>query len=189
MTVKSCVALAFAFLLSGCWVGPNFYTIAQAERPLAAGKYKHVNWYHINGDVKDQDLDNPDARVRIAYDADGRVIINNGEDDGAKTLLVKLEGVPDTYIAQIELAYTNVTSSPTLYGLVRVMGDRYRISLPRCDGTRRLAPGSRVIVGGLLDKRRKCSFSDRATFEDAMRAFAKDPVSWHEYKLIKKKGG
>jgi hypothetical protein len=188
MTFKAVAALALAFLLSGCWVGPNFYTIAQAERPLAPGKYKHVNRYHITGDIKDTGVYDPDARVRIAYDADGRVITNNGEDGDAKTLLVKLDGMPDVYIAQIELEDKTVTSGATLYGLVRVMGDRYRISLPRCDGTRRIAPGSRVIVSGLLAGRRKCSFSDRAAFEDAMRAFAKDPVSWDEYKLIKKKG-
>ncbi len=188
MTVKAFFATMLAFLLSGCWVGPNFYTLAQGERPLAAGKYKHVGSYLMKDAPRSDYREDRDARVRIAYDDDGRLTFNDSEDGNSKALLVKLDGAPGVYVAQVDLGQDKAGKGAALYGLVWVNDDSYRIALPKCDGTRRIAPGSNVIVSGLLMGRRKCSFSDKASFEAEMRRFAQDPTSWDEYRLIKKKG-
>jgi hypothetical protein len=189
--LNAAVMTALMTLLSSCWMGPTFYTAAQAERPLAEGRYKKVASFDPfakqNPNPTAEDF--ADEQVKIAYAPDGRVIVNNGEGDDATITLVSLSGAPDVYVAQIELADpSGVLGNASIYGIVRVRGDSYRISLPKCDGTKRLAPGSNAYVKGLLFGRRTCSYNDRVTFETAMRAFAADPTSWDEYRLVRKKG-
>ncbi len=186
--------VVMALPLSACWKGPNFYSVSESVRAIPAGKYKVVDVYSASKPSANR-FDDPEfgSRLKIGYEDDGRVIINNDTDDPAKMMLVPLKDRPNTFVAQIEMdALIARTSAPgSVYGLVQVRGDRYRVSLPLCDGTRRLKPGSSVIVKGLLVKGRVCSFDDKETFERAMVDYANDPLSWTEYKRVadKKRSG
>lgn len=191
--MKKLIALILPLILSACWTGPDFYADAPSVQPIAAGKYKVVRI--ISDFDRAEDRFGSDraftgelnTKVRISYAADGNVVVTGGPDGGGdeNTRLITLDEAQGLYVVQVDPGQGVASLSKRIYGLVRLTPDGYRLSVPLCDGTRRIKPGSRITVGGLLDKRRTCSYSDREAFETAMRKFAGDPVSYTEYRRVK----
>jgi hypothetical protein len=185
-----CTIIA-SLLLSGCWLGPQFYDVEQSVAAIPAGTYRIRHIEDPTG--QDQRVDaqaTADIRsatdVRVTYRPDGRAIVRNlgdSDDDPQTALLVPLTDVPGfdrLYVVEVDMFGLD----RAVYGIVNVIDNGYQLALPMCDGTRRAAAGSRVIVSGLLAGRRTCGFSDRADFERAMRTFAQDPIRWTEYRRI-----
>ncbi len=188
--MKVAVAAGLVLTLSGCWLGPKFYAIDEAVAAIPAGTYRIRNIEDPTGqDQRVNALATADissaTNVRVTYRPDGRVIVRNlgdSDDDPQTAMLVPLSDVPGfdrLYVVEVEM----LGLDRAVYGIVNVIDNGYQLALPVCDGTRRLAPGSRVIIGGLLG-RRTCSFSNREDFEAAMRVFAQDPIRWTEYRRI-----
>ncbi len=177
-----------ATMLSGCWLGPGFYSGEQSVAAIPAGTYRIVDIEDPTG--RDQvynarasaDTTLP-TRVRIRYQRDGRAEVSNltDGDDPQVATLVPLEGVPGfDRLFVFEVGIEGLDTA--VYGIVNVTDDEYQLVMPTCDSTRRLAAGSRVIVGGLLLGRRTCRFNDRAAFEATLREFAQDPIRWTTYR-------
>ncbi len=187
------LALMLPLMLSACWTGPDFYADAPSAQPIPAGKYKVVRIISDFDRVEDRFGSDREftgeinSKVRISYAADGDVVVEGGPDGGGdeSTRLITLDKAQGLYVVQVDTGQGVVSLTKRVYGLVRVTPGGYRLSVPLCDGTRRIKPGSRITVGGLLDKRRTCSYPDRETFETAMRKFADDPVSYTEYRRVK----
>jgi hypothetical protein len=180
--------IALSLMLSACWAGPDFYAETPSVQPIPAGKYKVVRNFSILPDDKEQGpSETVGSRIRLSYAEDGSVIIKGGEfgDQDSRPRIVVLDESQGLYVVQVDPGQGVASLSKRIYGLVRLTPDGYRLSVPLCDGTRRIKPGSRITVGGLLDKRRSCSYDDRETFETAMRKFADDPVSYTEYRRVK----
>ena len=186
--MKKIFTLSFLMLLSGCWIGPDFYAGMPGVQPIEPGKYKAVDTYAMTYDAEQRLVENEiGARVTIAYADDGDVIVTNFPSSGdgpSKARLVALDEGEGLYVVKVDPGEGAVALNTAVYGLLAVRpGGGYRLSVPPCNGTRRLRPGSPVIVSGLAFGLR-CKFEDRASFETAMRAFAKDPVSWTEYRRV-----
>jgi hypothetical protein len=190
--MKKLMILVLPLMLSACWTGPDFYAAAPSEAPIAAGQYKVVRIV-TNYDRVNQDFDRDDrldqgvgTTVRISYIADGDVQVANpgGDDSPDNTRLIALDADAGLYVVQVDPGQGVASLQTRVYGLVQMVPGGYRLSVPPCDGTRRLKPGSRVVVKGLLFQK-SCSFQDRETFEAAMREFASDPSSWTEYRFVK----
>ena len=180
-----------AVALSGCWLGPKFYALDEAVAAIPAGTYRIRNIEDPTGqDQREYVQATMDTRsatdVRIAYRPDGHAIVRNLSDTDADvqdTLIVPLTGVAGfdrLYVIEMDM----LGLDRAVYGIVNVTDNGYQLALPACDGTRRLSPNSRVIVGGLLMGHRTCSFANRADFEAAMRSFAQDPIRWTDYRRI-----
>lgn len=191
--MKKLIALILPLMLSACWTGPDFYADAPSVQPIAAGKYKVVRIISDFDRVEDRFGSDRaftgelNTKVRISYAADGNVVVTGGPDGGGdeSTRLITLDEAQGLYVVEVDPGQGVASLTKRIYGLVRVTPDGYRLSVPLCDGTRRVKPGSRITVGGLLDKRRTCSYPDRETFETAMRKFADDPMSYTEYRRVK----
>ena len=185
--MKKILALSFLMLLSGCWIGPDFYAGVPGVQPIEPGKYKAVGTYAMTYDAAQKLVENEiGARLTIAYTDDGDVIVTNFPSSGdgpSKARLVALDEAQGLYVVKVDPGEGVVALNTSVYGLLVVGPGGYRLSVPPCDGTRRLRPGSPVIVSGLAFGLR-CKFEDRVSFETAMRAFAKDPVSWTEYRRV-----
>jgi hypothetical protein len=183
---KALAALVLPMLLAACWTGPDFYAGAPSERPIPEGKYKVVRVFSLFDDDSARMIsDSFGSRVRLSYDDRGNVLVKgDGEgDEPSNTRLVALDAPRGLYIVVVDPGQSALSLDASVYGLVALTADGYRLSIPPCDGAQRLTPGSPIVVKGLLGRRR-CSFSDRTSFENAMRAFADDPTSWTEYRRI-----
>lgn len=125
------------------------------------------------------------ARVKIAYGSDGGVVLTNHPimEEADKVRLVTLDAERGLYVVAVDPGQGQVTVGTHIYALMMMTPTGYRLSVPVCDGTRRLASGSPVVVRGVLFGLR-CQYGDRAGFEAAMRAFADDPSSWTEYARV-----
>jgi hypothetical protein len=191
--MKKLIALILPLMLSACWTGPDFYADAPSVQPIAAGKYKVVRIISDFDRVEDRFGSDRgftgeiNSKVRISYAPDGDVVVEGGPDGGGdeSTRLITLDKAQGLYVVQVDPGQGVASLTKRIYGLVRLTPDGYRLSVPLCDGTRRIKPGSRIIVGGLLAKGRTCSYPDREAFETAMRKFADDPVSYTEYRRVK----
>jgi hypothetical protein len=184
---KALAALITPLLLSACWTGPDFYDGAQNVQPIPAGKYKPVRVYAMFPDDEARLANEPiGSRIEIAYDDRGNVLIKGNDDIDAMSnvRLVTLDANRGLYIVQGRPGSAAPSLDISIYGLIALTPNGYRLSVPPCNGARRLTPGSPVVVKGLLVKKR-CSFSDRASFEHAMLDFANDPTSWTEYRRVK----
>ncbi len=183
---RAIAAIMPPLLLSACWTGPDFYAGVPSARPIAEGKYKAVRVYSLfPDDDPDSESGQTGERIRLSYGQEGNVIIKGGStvDDDSHVRLVALDPVKGLYVVQLDPGQGVVALKSSVYGLVALTDDGYRLSVPPCDGAKRIAPGSRITVKGLFG-RRQCAFTDRAVFETAMLAFAKDPTSWTEYRRI-----
>ncbi len=186
---KALVGLILPLLLGACWSGPDFYADVQNVQPIPAGKYKPVRVYAMFPDDEARLANEPvGSRIDIAYDDRGNVLIKGNDDIDAMSnvRLVTLDANRGLYIVQGNPGSAAPSLDISIYGLIALRPNGYRLSVPPCNGARRLTPGSPVVIKGLLIKKR-CSFSDRASFENAMLDFADDPTSWTEYRLVKAK--
>lgn len=174
-------------LLSGCWIGPDFYADVPSEAPIAAGVYKIVRVEAMFLDERERLVYNEPvgARVRIAYKPNGDVKVSDrsGMEEADRMRLVAIDRERGLYAVDVDPGQGAVEIGSHVYGLVTLTPTGYRISVPLCDGTRRLKQGSPVVVRGLLFGLR-CRYADRAAFETAMRAFADDPASYTEYARV-----
>ena len=183
--MRNLLALCLGLMLSGCWIGPQFYASSEAVKAIPAGTYNIV-------DVVDPTLTDYGTyysdRVRVAYRPNGTVSITNDDGEGAESVIITpLTDVPGhdgIYVIQMDLGQGVAPVGTSVYGLLNIVDGGYQLALPKCDGTRRLRPGSRVIISGLLIGGRRCSFPDRASFEQEMRRFAQDPIRWTEYRRV-----
>lgn len=186
--IRTSLAAAVAFSLSGCWLGPRFYSDEQTVTAMPAGTYRIVDIEDPTG--RDQIVNERaiadsalSTRVRIAYQPDGRMLVSNlgSSDDPQVATMVPLEGVPGfdrLFVFQVGMEGTDLA----VYGIINLTDDGYQLVLPPCDSTRRLADGSPIIVGGLLLGRRTCRFNDRVVLESTLRQFAQDPIRWTTYR-------
>ena len=185
--MRAICGLTLAVLLSGCWTGPDFYAERSSEQPIEPGRYKLVDTYAMLPDAQEKLWrEEPIGyRVRISYADDGTAIVENAPagEGPQRARIVALDKSRGLYVAQIDPGEGVAEVGTRIYGLISVGSGGYRISIPPCDGTRRLTPNSPVIVGGVLFGLR-CRFRTRAEFETAMLAFARDPVSWSEYRRV-----
>lgn len=126
------------------------------------------------------------SRVRLSYDRRGNVMVkaDGDRDEPSNVRLVTLDAQRGLYVVQVDPGAGAIALEASIYGLISLTADGYRLSVPPCNGAQRLTPGSPIVMKGLLTKRR-CSFKDRATFENAMLDFADDPTSWTEYRRVK----
>jgi hypothetical protein len=177
--------VALPLSLSGCWIGPVFYAPSESTQAIPVGRYKVV---HVEAPLND-DKDTPlGARLSIAYAPDGRVLVTDSDEDAepSNVTLTKLADSEGLYVAQVDLGAGLAPVGSAVYGLVNVIPNGYQIALPLCDGTKRLSQKYGGVVKGLMFGRQGCTFSDRASFEAALREFAKDPIRWTEYRRVKK---
>jgi hypothetical protein len=185
---KQLVALLSSLLLSACWSGPNFYADVPSARPIPEGKYKAIRVFALFPDDEARLIEETSgSRLTLSYDDRGDVIVrdNGSSDESANTRLIPLAPDRGLYIVQVDLGQRAINLDASLYGLVALTADGYRLSVPPCNGAQRVTPGSPVVVKGLLTPRR-CSFTDKRAFEDAMLAFADDPTSWTQYRRLSK---
>lgn len=174
-------------VLGGCWLGPDFYAGEPSVEAIPAGKYKPVEVFALFPEDEERLANEPvGSRIHISYDDRSNIIVRGNDDfgDASNVRLVALDDRRNVYIVQVDPGDGAVAVNTFVYGLVTLTTSGYRLSLPPCNGARRLTPGSPIVVKGLLFKR-QCSFRDRASFEVAMRDFADDPTSWTEYRRVK----
>jgi hypothetical protein len=182
--MRTLLVFCLSFLLAGCWVGPEFYTLAQNVQPIPAGKYKVI-------EVATPFDDDPDtkigSKVIVTFAPDGRTLMTSqGESDNeTPAILVKLDGFSNIYIMQGNLSRPEVPDIRAVYGLVNVLPDGYQLAMPPCDGARRMTGKLGGFVKGPLFSRATCRFDDRTTFEAAMQKFAADPIRWTTYRRVK----
>jgi hypothetical protein len=181
---KIFAALALPLMLSGCWLGPQYYQLAESERPIPPGLYKSSGSYDRFDERNEL---HETTRARISYQADGHIVLTpqGDHEDPSYVILVPIDKEQGLYAVQVEFGQGVTAINTAVYGLVWVRGDRYRVSLPRCDRPHRVSPRSRVYVGGILSGPITCSYPTREAFEKAALEFAEDPTSWDEYRRIK----
>lgn len=183
---KIILAIVAPLMLGGCWLGPDFYAGEPSIEAIPAGKYKPVEVFALFPEDEERLANEPvGSRIQISYDGRGNIVVKGNEDfgDASNVRLVALGSRPGIYIVQVDPGDGAVAVNTFVYGLVTLTTSGYRLSMPPCNGARRLTPGSPIVVKGLLFKPR-CSFRDRASFEVAMRDFADDPTSWTEYRRV-----
>jgi hypothetical protein len=184
---KALAGLILPLLLGACWTGPDFYAGVPSEQPIPEGKYKAVRVFALFPDDEARLAEEPiGSRIRLSYDDRSNVIVKTDGDreEPSNVRLVALDAQRGLYIVQVDPGSGAIALDASVYGLISLTADGYRLSVPPCNGAHRLTPGSPAVVKGLLTKRR-CSFRDRPSFESAMKAFADDPTSWTEYRRIK----
>jgi hypothetical protein len=174
---------ALSFALSGCWSGSNFYTMAEGEAAIPAGKYAAI--YTYDNQVEEEGEGPFGNKLTISYANDGHAIVS-GADGGesSNSILVKLGGDTGMFVVQAELGAPIPKIGSAVYGLVELLPNGYRVAVPRCD-QRRLAQWDRAIVSGVLVGKPFCRFSNRESFETAMLDYAKNPIGWTEYRRVK----
>ena len=180
-------ALLMLPLLSGCWIGPDFYAGTPSEQAVAPGIYAPVASGGVLPDIVQSLMNEPvGSRIRIAYAPDNRIVIDTRPytEDARGMRFVPLDRARGLYVVEVDPGQGEVETGRRIYGLVTLTPRGYRLSVPVCDGTRRLSPGSPVIVRGVLFGLR-CIYNDKAAFETAMRDFADNPVSWTDYARVK----
>jgi hypothetical protein len=180
-----CLALIALILpLSGCWSGDSFYAISESVAAIPAGKYAV---YNIHGPRSKDDEATSNERIKISYTADGHAVLEgNDSGDTNSAILAKLGPKPGLYVVQTDLGAPLPKIGSSVYALVNLTPDGYQLSIPRCD-QKRAAFWDRAIVSGLLVGKPVCKFSSRATLEAALLDYAKDPIGWTEYRLVKKR--
>lgn len=92
-------------LLSGCWVGPNFYAGVPSEQAIAPGFYKPVAIGGMLPDIVQSMLNEPvGSRIRIGYAPDNRIIIDNRpiiqEAEGMR--FVALDRARGLYVVEVD---------------------------------------------------------------------------------------
>lgn len=187
---KALAGLILPLMLGACWSGPDFYAGAPSVQPITAGKYKPVRVFAMFPDDEARLTNEPiGSRIDIAYDDRGNVLVKGNDDIDAPTnvRLVTLDADRGLYIVQVDPGNSIISLDASVYGLIALTTNGYRLSVPPCNGAQRLTPGSPVVVKGLLVKTR-CSFKDRTSFENAMLDFANDPTSWTEYRRVTSRG-
>jgi hypothetical protein len=181
--MKSLYITALSLALSGCWSGSNFYTLAEGEAAIPAGKYAAI--YTYDNQAEQVDDDPFENKVTISYASDGHIVISGPQgDESSNATLVKLGSNPSMFVVQADLGANVPKIGSAVYGLVELLPNGYRVAVPRCD-QRRLAQWDRAIVSGVLVGKPFCRFSNRESFETAMLEYAKNPIGWTEYRRIK----
>jgi hypothetical protein len=182
--MRNLALLALIIPLAGCWSGNSFYATSEGVQAIPAGKYEV---FYVYGPKTKSDEASYGERVNISYKADGRAVIEGMEGgDSDNSLLVKLGEKPGLYVVQADLGAQLPKIGSSLYALVNVTPDGYQLAVPKCD-QKRAAFWDRAIVSGLLGGKLICKFSNSADFETAMLDYAKDPIGWTEYRLVKKR--
>lgn len=186
-TVAAPLALLAMMLLPGCWVGPDFYADEPPARPIEEGRYRIVDTYAMLPDAEQALWMNEPVfhRVTVSYDRDGTALVANSpeEADGPqRARIVALDRDEGLYVAAIDPGEGEVEMGSRVYALLMMRPDGYRVAVPPCDGTRRLGDSPVIVSGPLFGLR--CRYDKRADFEKAMRDYARDPVSWTEYRRI-----
>jgi len=123
--IRAAFALAMALLLAGCdmWVGPRFYTLAEATNPFQPGTYR------IAGG------DKPEV---IRWD--GKALYENGrrlpkkEQPGSDMITVPLQ----TAGRQIFILQSG-SDDGAVYGILEKRGEHYVLDLPSCHHTLAIA--------------------------------------------------
>jgi hypothetical protein len=175
--------IALSLCVSGCWSGDGFYASSESVAAIPAGKYRV---YDVRGPRSKSEEASFGERIKIKYNADGTALVEGVEaGDSANSKLVKLGTQPGLYIVQADLGAPIPKIGSSLYALVNLTPNGYQIAVPRCD-QKRAAFWDRAIVSGLLVGKPFCKFSNRADFEKAMLDYAKDPISWTEYRRVKR---
>ena len=181
--------LALIIPLSGCWAGDSFYAASEGVAAIPAGKYRVHNSYDPTAtgiDIERQDREFAE-RINISYGADGRAIIEGYEGgDESKSTLVKLGDQPGLYLVQTDFGASIQKVGSAFYALVNLTPNGYLLAIPKCD-QKRAKFYDRAIVSGLLVGKPVCKFNTRAELETAMLDYAKDPISWTEYRRVKKR--
>jgi hypothetical protein len=176
------MTLTLTLTLSGCWSGQAFYALSENQPVIAAGTYDVVLAREAAGY---QAVDPLTSRVKIGYAKDGHFTVDD-QQGGAPSdaILAKLGDSPDLYVVQTSLGASVPKIGSAMYALVRLTKDGYVLAIPRCD-QKRLAAFDRAVVSGLLVGKPVCTFSNRANMEEAMLDFAKDPISWTQYRRLR----
>jgi hypothetical protein len=176
--------LVLAASLSGCWSGNSFYAVSESVPAIEAGKYRVVAIGGPSTPANDATLG---TYVKISYAADGHATVDdiNGGDSSNSTL-IKLGDTPGLYVVQADLGAPIPDIGSSLYALINVIPDGYQIAVPKCD-QKRVVGWSRAIVSGLFVGKPVCKFDNRADLETALLDYAKDPISWTEYRRIQKR--
>ncbi len=176
--------LLLALPLSGCWSGENFYATTEGVAAIPAGKYDIV---YSNDSAEKRDKTTYSDRIKIAYDKEGRAMVEGTEaGDSNSAILVKLGVQPNLYVVQSDFGASIPKVGSSLYALVNVTPDGYQIAIPRCD-QKRAKFYDAAIISGILVGKPICKFKTRADFETAMLEYAKNPISWTEYRRVKKR--
>ena len=83
--MRAICGLTLAVLLSGCWMGPDFYAERSSEQPIEPGRYKLVDTYAMLPDAQEKLWrEEPIGhRVGISYADDGTAIVTILDNDVA----------------------------------------------------------------------------------------------------------
>ena len=186
--MRNLAYLALILPLSGCWSGDSFYAATEGVAAIPAGKYRVYDSYdptatHIELDRQDAEYA---ERITISYDKDGQAIVDGFEGgEASKSTLVKLGDQPGLYVVQADFGASVPKIGSSLYALISLTPNGYQIAIPKCD-QKRAKFYDRAIISGLLVGKPVCKFNSRAEFETAMLEYAKDPISWTEYRRVKR---
>jgi hypothetical protein len=169
----ACLAAAL-LLLSGCWIGDNFYQISESRPVLSVGDYR------LKGDRAGM-VDS--GTVRVSHQPDGTtrfvpVSEDGTTDDGDAFVLglAPLDGGSALAVTWV-IAMEGQPTGPDmrLYGVLRRNGDgSHGLFFPTCEGEGLAAArtaGAEVIEGS---DRPACRFHSRAELEAGLRAMAPD---------------
>ncbi len=180
--MRSWAKLLLVLPLSGCWSGESFYATTEGVAAIPAGKYDIV---YSTDPTEQRDDTLYSDRIKIAYDKEGRAVVDGTEaGDSNSAILVKLGEQPNLYVVQSDLGASIPKVGSSLYALVNLTPEGYQIAVPRCD-QKRADFYNAAIISGILVGRPVCKFKTRADFETAMLEYAKDAISWTEYRLVK----
>jgi hypothetical protein len=181
--------LALIMPLSGCWSGDSFYAASEGVAAIPAGKYRVYNTYDPTAtriDIERQDREFAE-RLTISYGDDNRAIVEGLEGgESNNSTLVKLGDQPGLYVVQADFGASIQKIGSSIYALVNLTPNGYLLAVPKCD-QKRAKFYDRAIVSGLLVGKPVCKFNTRGELETAMLDYAKDPISWTEYRRVKKR--
>lgn len=183
------ILLALIVPLSGCWSGDSFYTASEGVAAIPAGKYRVYDSYNPTVTrYKTEREDNEFAeRLTISYGDDGRAIVEGVDgSESSNSTLVKLGDQPGLYVVQADFGASIPKIGSSLYALINLTPNGYQIAIPKCD-QKRAKFYDRAIISGLLVGKPVCKFNSRAEFETAMLDYAKDPISWTEYRRVRRR--
>jgi hypothetical protein len=156
--MRALLAPVVALLLSGCWMGGDFFGPADARAIVPPGTYRAM------GERSGEPI-----TIRIAYRPDGLVRVDEDGDREPLTLgFTPLGGRPGLFIFWLD----GISGQDGAFGLLRPEPDgSFTAYAPACHRTAELVRSFGVApeaAGGQVG----CLFPSRATLEAALRRFS-----------------
>ena len=163
------VILFLSLLLSGCWVGADFYARTDLRQPLAAGDYRATELAKGATD---------DGRIRIAHRPDGYITATpidargvEDRGDASTAGLAPLDDEGRLFVVWQLMREPGEGPNERIYSLLRreASGD-FTLLFPRCEGRDAEAARAAGATVDPADAQGICHFAGRPQLEAALRA-------------------